>query len=60
MTRRKIGVGLISVGWMGNLHTYAYKTLAQKYPELNVDVELIIAADTSQERAKYAQDAPLS
>ena len=56
MTRRKIGVGLISVGWMGNLHTYAYKTLAQKYPELNVDVELIIAADTSQERAKYAQD----
>jgi predicted dehydrogenase len=56
MSKKKIGVGLISVGWMGNLHTRAYQALSQIYPELGVEIELVIAADTSEERAKFAQD----
>ena len=56
MTKKKIGVGLISVGWMGNLHTRAYEALSKFYPELNVELELIIAADTSDDRLKYAQE----
>lgn len=56
MSKKKIGVGLISVGWMGNLHTRAYQALSQIYPELDVEIELVIAADTSEERAKFAQD----
>ena len=56
MTKKSIGVGLISVGWMGNLHTRSYQALAKFYPELNVDFKLIIAADTSQERMQYAKD----
>ena len=56
MSKKKIGVGLISVGWMGNLHTRAYQALNHIYPELGVDAQLIIAADTAPDRAKYAQD----
>ena len=56
MSKKRIGVGLISVGWMGNLHTRAYQALGTIYPELNVEIELVAAADTSEERLKYAQD----
>ena len=56
MSKKRIGVGLISVGWMGNLHTRAYQALGHIYPELDVEIELVIAADTSEERAKYAKD----
>ena len=31
---REIGVGLISVGWMGKLHTRAYPAMPSVYPEL--------------------------
>jgi predicted dehydrogenase len=51
MSKKKIGVGLISVGWMGNLHTRAYQALNHTYPELGVDAQLIIAADTAPDRA---------
>ena len=56
MSKRVVGVGLISVGWMGNLHTRAYKAVSQFYPELNVEVKLVIAADTSEDRTKYASE----
>ncbi len=56
MSKRVVGVGLISVGWMGNLHTRAYKAVSQLYPELNVEVKLVIAADTSDDRTKYASE----
>ncbi|GAA4676752.1 Gfo/Idh/MocA family protein [Frondihabitans cladoniiphilus] len=42
---RTLGVGLISVGWMGRLHTRAYKGIAERYPELNVRTRLVVAAD---------------
>ena len=56
MAKRTIGVGLISVGWMGNLHTRAFEALAKFYPELNIDIKLVIAADSSEERSQYAKD----
>jgi len=43
---REIGVGLISVGWMGRLHTRAYKAVAERFPELGLRARLVIAADT--------------
>ena len=30
------GVGLISVGWMGKLHSRAYQAVPQVYPELKI------------------------
>ncbi|MEY4262983.1 MAG: hypothetical protein RLY88_691 [Actinomycetota bacterium] len=53
-TTRTVGVGLISVGWMGKVHSRAYQSLPVVFPELGIRPRLIIAADTSQERADYA------
>ncbi|HZC14242.1 MAG TPA: Gfo/Idh/MocA family oxidoreductase [Thermoleophilaceae bacterium] len=53
---RPVGVGLISVGWMGKLHTRAYQSLPTVYPELGVRPRLVHAADTAPDRAEYARD----
>jgi predicted dehydrogenase len=51
-----IGVGLISVGWMGKLHTRAYQALPLVYPELGLRTRLLHAADTAPDRAAYARE----
>ena len=53
-THREIGVGLISVGWMGRLHTRAYKAVAEHFPELGLRARLVIAADTVEASAREA------
>lgn len=53
---RPVGVGLISVGWMGKVHSRAYQSLPIVYPELGIKPRLVIAADNVQERADYARD----
>jgi hypothetical protein len=49
-----IGVGLVSVGWMGRLHSRAYQALASVYPELGLRPRLVHAAD----RVAYARFQP--
>lgn len=53
-TPREVGIGLISVGWMGQLHSRAYKNLPTFYPELGVKPRLVQAADTAEDRLNYA------
>src|ERR1035437_4885274 len=53
---REIGVGLISVGWMGRLHTRAYKAVAERYPELGLRARLVTAADTVEGSARQAAE----
>jgi predicted dehydrogenase len=53
---RTIGVGLISVGWMGRLHSRAYNALPLIYPELGITPRLVQAADIQQTGRDYAQD----
>ena len=53
---RDIGVGLISVGWMGKLHTRAYQALPSVYPELGLRPRLVHAVDTAPDRAEYARE----
>src|SRR6476620_7059313 len=52
----ELGVGLISVGWMGKLHSRAYQAIPLVYPELNIRPRLMHAADTAPDRADYARD----
>ncbi|MGX1591132.1 Gfo/Idh/MocA family protein [Glutamicibacter sp. NPDC055491] len=52
--QRSIGVGLISVGWMGKLHARAYSSVPYAYPELGIKPRLVIAADTEQSRVDFA------
>jgi predicted dehydrogenase len=56
-TTSDIGVGLISVGWMGKLHSRAYRSLPSVYPELGLRPRLVHAADTAADRVTYARDA---
>jgi predicted dehydrogenase len=49
-------VGLISVGWMGKLHSRAYRALPTVYPELRLRPRLVHAADTAADRVTYARD----
>ncbi|WP_058234666.1 Gfo/Idh/MocA family protein [Devriesea agamarum] len=44
-TSRDIGIGVISLGWMGRLHTTSYQRIASRYPELGLRPRLIAAAD---------------
>ena len=50
------GIGLISVGWMGKLHSRAYQSIPLVYPELNIRPRLVHAADTAADRAGYARE----
>ena len=33
-TKRTLGVGVISLGWMGRLHVRSYRALSERFPEL--------------------------
>ena len=48
MSRRSIGVGVISLGWMGRLHTRGYRNLRERVPELDVDIRLVSACDSAE------------
>lgn len=54
MSRRPLGVGLLGVGWMGQLHTRAYRRLPEHFPELDADIRLVAAADPSPARRELA------
>jgi predicted dehydrogenase len=50
------GIGLISVGWMGKLHSRAYQAIPLVYPELKIQPRFVHAADTAPDRADYARE----
>ncbi|MCC2031545.1 Gfo/Idh/MocA family protein [Microbacterium allomyrinae] len=53
---RSIGIGLVSVGWMGRLHSRAYSNLPIVYPELGIAPRLVHAADTAEAGRDFARD----
>src|SRR5919107_2370377 len=55
-TINDIGVGLISVGWMGKLHSRAYQAVPYVYPETRIRPRLVHAADTAPDRVVYARE----
>jgi predicted dehydrogenase len=52
--RSDLGVGLVSVGWMGRLHSRAYQALPSVYPETGIRPRLVHVADTAPDRVDYA------
>lgn len=42
---KRIGVGVISLGWMGRLHARSYRALAERYQGLGAEVRLVAACD---------------
>lgn len=55
-TNRRIGVGLLSAGWMGTVHSRGYTAVPDKYPDLGVVPDLVAVADTSQDAGRRAVD----
>lgn len=51
---KEIGVGVISLGWMGRLHTRSYKAMSELFPELGAKVRLVVACDPIEETQKLA------
>jgi predicted dehydrogenase len=52
----EIGIGLLGVGWMGQLHSASYRRVCDHYPECNGSPRLVIAADGVTDRARKATD----
>ena len=51
---RTIGIGLVGVGWMGAVHSTAYRRARHHYPDCGGIARLVIAADESEQRAREA------
>src|SRR3954447_10080332 len=52
---RQIGIGVIGMGWMGRVHSAAYRRVLEHFPELGVRPRLAVAADVSADRRAHAE-----
>ncbi|MGO1591290.1 MAG: Gfo/Idh/MocA family protein [Ancrocorticia sp.] len=57
MPKRVLGVGVISLGWMGRLHTQAYKALSERYREIDADIRLVSACDPVEQNRVLATES---
>jgi predicted dehydrogenase len=57
MSVRQIGIGLLGVGWMGEVHSTSYRRVPIHFPECAGRARLVVAADPVEERARAAADA---
>ncbi len=56
MAKSKIGIGVIGMGWMGGVHSRAYREVADRFPDCPLEAELVICADEVEARAREAQE----
>ena len=52
---RRVGIGVVGLGWMGRVHTSSYRRVLEHFPDLGVRPELVIAADVSADRRLHAE-----
>ena len=52
--RRRIGIGLVGLGWMGQAHSRSYRRLPMLFPDRDAEPELVICSDTLAERRDEA------
>ena len=53
---RTVGIGLVGVGWMGRIHSVAYRRCRDHYPDCAGVARLVVVADDDEERARTAVD----
>jgi predicted dehydrogenase len=56
MNRQTIGVGVVGMGWMGQVHTRAYSRVLHHFPELPLVPALLRVADPEPGRAAAAAE----
>src|SRR5262245_10442233 len=52
---RVIGVGVIGMGWMGEVHSRSYRQIAELFPECPLHPKLVVCADSVEARASAAR-----
>src|SRR3954462_12548993 len=50
-----LGIGVIGLGWMGRVHSSAYRRVPEHFPELGVTPRLVVASDLSDARRAHAE-----
>jgi predicted dehydrogenase len=53
---REIGIGVIGMGWMGQVHSRSYWAIADRFYESGIRPRLVICADDVAARAREAQE----
>ncbi|HEV8685870.1 MAG TPA: Gfo/Idh/MocA family oxidoreductase [Gaiellaceae bacterium] len=53
---KEIGIGLLGVGWMGEVHSTSYRRVPIHFPDSAGRARLVIAADEVEERAGAAAE----
>ncbi len=51
-----VGIGLLGVGWMGQLHSASYRRVRDHYPDCAASPRLVLAADATEDRARLAAE----
>jgi predicted dehydrogenase len=51
---KRLGIGLVGFGWMGQAHSRSYRRLPMLFPDREADPELVICSDTVAERREEA------
>ena len=51
---REIGIGLLGVGWMGDVHSTSYRRVPVHFPECEGTARLVVASDVVEDRARRA------
>jgi predicted dehydrogenase len=52
--RRRLGIGLIGFGWLGQAHSRSLQRIRTLFPEREFDPELVVCSDTVPERLDEA------
>jgi predicted dehydrogenase len=53
---REVGIGLLGVGWMGEVHSTSYRRVPIHFPECEARARLVVAADPVEERTRGAAE----
>lgn len=53
---RTIGVGVIGMGWMGEVHSRSYKAVPDRFFDAGIQPRLVVCADNVKARAQQAQE----
>jgi predicted dehydrogenase len=52
---RIIGIGIIGMGWMGEVHSRSYRAIPDRFHESGIQPRLVVCADAVEARARAAQ-----
>jgi predicted dehydrogenase len=52
----EIGIGIIGMGWMGQVHARSYNAVPLRFPELDVKPRLVICSDNVASRVETAKE----